>query len=645
MKKITNTITAMAVSACALSSLTACDDYLDVNTNLDAPDYVDAYLYLASIEEAFADVYYDLRAAGPLTQMMGTSSYTSFANHYYSASSDAAGQMWRMTYWEHGMNLENLINQSIEAENWTLVGIGYAIKAFSWQLCTEWHGDMPMTEAFQTQQLSYSYDYQDAIYPQIREWALTAIKYLEMEDQSNYGTTISGNDYIYGADAAKWKKFAYATLVRNLASLTCKDNFVSDYYSDLVSYAEKAFQSNDDNATVTVGGGGADAALSAYNNFWGPYRGNLAGSYFPHEYAVQVFTGTVPQYNAAGEKILRNANEIDAETYANYPYELAEKQIICDTLEIAGHLDPRAIIKIGSRYYNDGDAAVLEEDSTTVWDKVRKCVYYGGSSTSVTGPIGTSSNFYGLTYSYYSSSYAGSGRWLYRDEAPYILLTYPEIQFDLAEAHFKAGNKSAALAAWKKAVEADMEFTATYITTGKFSDSGYHQGDWLSKSDFTTIANEYLAGPYVGQMSESDLTLSHIMMQKWVHLYPWGALEAFVDERKYFYDIDFSGEYPSNGNGWDLTVVNMKSDDDASKVYKGFYLYPANVTSRNTSYNDKNNGSPCFRVRPRYNSEYVWNKIYLDELLPISGMADDYHCSIPYFCYPNDATYKKLIGQ
>ena len=80
-------------------STTSCDDFLDVNKNTDAPDYVEGYLYLAGIQQAYYGIYYDLRALCPLTQMMGTSSYTSFANNYYSKASDAGGEAWRMVYW------------------------------------------------------------------------------------------------------------------------------------------------------------------------------------------------------------------------------------------------------------------------------------------------------------------------------------------------------------------------------------------------------------------------------------------------------------------------------------------------------------------------------------------------------------------
>ncbi len=99
-----------------------CKKYLDVNKNIDAPDHVEAYLYLAGIEQQYEGIYWDIRAVGPLTQMMGTGSgtYAAFANNYYVPGSDAAGEAWRIVYWNQGMNLENLINQSEEAGNFTL---------------------------------------------------------------------------------------------------------------------------------------------------------------------------------------------------------------------------------------------------------------------------------------------------------------------------------------------------------------------------------------------------------------------------------------------------------------------------------------------------------------------------------------------
>lgn len=618
-------------------STTSCDDFLDVNKNTDAPDYVEGYLYLAGIQQAYYGIYFDLRALCPLTQMMGTSSYTSFANNYYSKASDAGGEAWRMVYWNQGMNLENMINQSEAAENWTLAGIGYAIKAYSWDFLTKVNGEAPMKQAFVPGLLSHEYDYQDAIYDQVRVWAKKAIECLEKEDKTNYGTRISQNDYIYGGDKAKWIKFAYAVIARNLASLTNKNDFKQKYYDEFIDACNKAFASNDDNALLKITGGGADAAQSAYNNFWGPYRGNLSNSYWQHDFAVQTMTGTMPIYNEEGNKIthtiiVKNDKGEDVEqTHPRFPYELAEKQIICDTLEEVGHFDPRPLLKLGTASGND---------TTGVKDPklLRKYYFKGSGFTSATGPIGQAENFWGRTEAI-TDAKDGEGRWLYSNGAPYVLTTYAEVLFDLAEVQFKYGSKADAFETWKKAIAADMEFSAKYIQKESLVTVGgkvYHQGDKVDQATFKAMAQEYLNGPFVAGLPMSEFSLSHIMMQKYIALFPWGASEVWVDLRKYHFDIAYTGDVPSFGNGWDKTLINQKRDDDATKVYKGFYLAPANVQGRRSAYNERNNGAPCYRLRPRYNSEYMWNLNNLKALKPIPGDADDYQCSIPWFAYPGD---------
>lgn len=601
-----------------------CEKYLDVNKNVDSPAEVEGYLYLANITQQYQGIYWDVRAIGPMTQMMGTTNGTfgAFANHFYALANDAGGEMWRVVYWQQGMNLENLINQSMEAENWTLAGIGYAIKAFGWDAMTKIHGEVPMKDAFVPDLLSHSYDYQDEVYEQVRTWAHLAIELLEREDVTGYGTKISANDFIYGGDKDKWKKFAYAVIVRNLASLSNKNDFNDSYAQELIDAASKSFQSAADDATLKVTGGSQQTPYSGFNNFWGTARGNLSYTYFQHDYAVQVMTGTVPEYDVTtGDKI-----RVDGNPY--YPFKLATNQIIADTLlDITGHFDPRVVVKLGTtsnpNYFNLNNI-----------DSVKSYKYYGGNFTSTVGPVGTASSYYGrnIASTFTGTVHDGIGRWIYRDDAPYILTTYSEIQFCLAEAYFKLGRQAEAFDAFKKAVAADMETTARYIFVGK--EGSATGGDKITRELFNTLANQYVNGAFVNGVSQ--LTLSHIMMQKWVALYPWGAPEAWVDMRKYHYDIQYSGEYPSNGNGWVQAQLEQKMDDNASKIYKGFYLNPAQVQGRKGAYDIRNEGAPSYRLRPRYNSEYMWNLPSLENLKPISGTADNYQTSIPWFAYPGD---------
>ncbi len=612
------------ISVPLLLMATGCRKYLDVNKNTDAPDQIEAHLYLPGIQQAYEGFYWDIRALGPLTQMMGTTSYTSFAGHYYTLGSDAGGEIWRTVYWLQGMNLENLINQSMAEENWTLAGIGYAMKAFSWDIMTKIHGDLPMKQAFEPGRLSHDYDYQDEIYPQVKEWAYKAIELLQMQDNTDYGSKITANDYIYGGDKEKWIKFAYAVIVKNLASLTNKTDFNTKYAQELIDAASKSFQSSADDAVVKIAGGSQSAPYSAYNNFWGTARANLAYSYFQHEYAVQIFTGTVPRYDeTTGDKFPMTGSQYSS-------HELASQQIVTDTLVgDAGHFDPRVAVKLSTtsnpNYNNIGHV-----------DSVKLYRYFGGSFTSTVGSQGTAPTYYGrnVNPTFSGATHDGIGKWLYRDNAPYILTTAAEIKFCLAEAYWKIGQPTQAFEAFKEGVKLDLEFTAKYISPGTVgSPTG---GDKITVAAFNTLAGQYLAGPYVEGLSLADFSLSHIMMQKWVALYPWGAPEAWTDMRKYHYDIAYTGEYPMSGNGWTQSILDQKWDSNPDKVYKGLYLLPAQVANRKGSYNVLNEGAPSYRLRPRYNSEYMWNLPSLETLRPISGNAANYQTSIPWFAYPGD---------
>lgn len=609
---------------------TGCDNYLDVNKNVDAPDYIEGYLYLPGVESALGVAYYDIRATSALAQVFATTGYSSYANHFYTKRSDACGELWKLAYFTHGINLENMINQSLSAKDWALAGIGYAIKAYTWDQLTKEHGDVILKQSFIAGMLSQQYDYQKDVYPQIREWAKTAIKYLEMPDETNQINVVK-NDMIYHGDKAKWIKFAHGIIVRNLASLTNKSDFVASYSQELIDHAALAIQSNDDNCTVACPGGGPEAQFNDYNNFWGVQRGNLP-VYYNSTFAVEIMTGTLPLYDhTTGNKVKRDTTGLGEsdDRAAYYPYELNPTQYVADTMlfTATGHFDPRVIAKLGTR---DGYGYENIDNA----DSVKHYHFYGSNFGSGSGPIGTASNPFGtIAGGKTKPETDGEGRWIYRNNAPYIFMTAAEIKFELAECYWKKGDKAAALQAFKEGVRLDMDFTKKYLVPGNPKSAG---GDKISTSLFQTLANEYLQGPYVDGLSESDFTLSHIMLQKFVALYPWGSLELWTDQRKYNYDLVYTGDYPSLGNGYELTYTSHKWDEDPTKVFKGLYLQPAQVEGRGGTYNVENNGSPCYRIRPRYNSEYVWNLKSLGNIKPIAGTADDYQTSIPWFAYPNE---------
>lgn len=115
-----------------------------------------------------------------------------------------------------------------------------------------------------------------------------------------------------------------------------------------------------------------------------------------------------------------------------------------------------------------------------------------------------------------------------QQSSPYYLLTYSEVKFIQAEVYFREGDKANALTAYKDGIRADMENIG--VAANEISD--------------------FLASAAVAQTT-SELTLSHIMMQKYITL--TYSPEVWTDLRRCDYCIGAGGTY-----------------DLANGVYKGF---------------------------------------------------------------------------
>ena len=189
-------------------------------------------------------------------------------------------------------------------------------------------------------------------------------------------------------------------------------------------------------------------------------------------------------------------------------------------------------------------------------------------------------NFYG----YPSTGGAGlPGRYLFDDKARMPAMTYAQLQFIKAEAEYRKGDKPAALAAYRNGISAHIDFV-----NARNSDNNQ------SPTQITAAEKTaFLADTSIVPLA-SKLTLTHIMSQKYIAQWGWGHNELWMDMRRYHYtDVD-----PASGR----------------QVYPGF-APPTNL------YPD-NGGKVVQRIRPRYNSEYVWN---VAALKAIGADAPDYH--------------------
>ena len=171
-------------------------------------------------------------------------------------------------------------------------------------------------------------------------------------------------------------------------------------------------------------------------------------------------------------------------------------------------------------------------------------------------------------------------RTFFKNASSFPILTYGWLQFVKAEAAFKKGSMALARSSYINGINGSFD-----LLLG----NGYTGYTPISATARTSYINDPVVTP-------PTLTLSHIMLQKFVSLWPYGMEEIWVDLRKYNYDANIFVGYQPVGS-----------------------LYPDNA------------GKLVQRGRPRYNSEYLWN---VGELQKIGALATDYHTVPVWFTKP-----------
>jgi len=201
--------------------------------------------------------------------------------------------------------------------------------------------------------------------------------------------------------------------------------------------------------------------------------------------------------------------------------------------------------------------------------------------------------FFNTTGSVVASS---PGRYLFDDVAKIPLMTYSQLQFVKAEAALRGNSLTIAKEAYEKGIGAHIDFVNT--TNARVPTGTASQISPTEKSD-------YLSSEVIVPAAETDLTLSHILCQKYIAQFAWGFLETWTDLRRFHY-----------------TDNDPKSGE---QVFRGFA--PPDVSRLSAD----NLGNVVYRFRPRYASEYVWN---IEALKKIGGTDIDYTTKPTWFVNP-----------
>jgi len=196
-------------------------------------------------------------------------------------------------------------------------------------------------------------------------------------------------------------------------------------------------------------------------------------------------------------------------------------------------------------------------------------------------------NFFG----YVGTPTAGApSRYFFSDKSKFSSMTYSQLQFVKAEAAFRQGNRGLALTAYTNGISSHIDFV-----------NARNQEESATPTQITAAEKTtFLANTNIVPTDPNLLTMTHIMSQKYIAQWAWGLVEQWMDMRRFHYTDTYAGE--------------------ARQVFPGF-APPTNLDA-------DNGGKVTYRLRPRYNSEYVWNRAGLKAIVtgnPEGGLAGDYH--------------------
>lgn len=498
----------------------------------------------------------DALLIGRYIQMWGSYTATSTDNigTFYDkmagtvGASDNMGSMWAAHYYGMGQNLNRIVEWGTEEQKWDFVGAALALRAWSMFEATNQYGEMILREAFNTSLQQFHYEDQSEVYDSVRAICRRSIDFLSRSGGSMNPTNFANSDFYFNkGNLDRWKKFVYGIMARSYAYISNKSIYSAD---SVIKYCDLSMTSNDDNAAAKF----QSTGITGTSNYYGTARGNV---------------------NNTSSGIRQTAFIADLMSGAN-------------ALAFPGVADPRAW------YILRGNPNGTIKGYSPSWSSAINPTLVAADQPE---------SFVGTAYSTVGYGAGEAGRYIFRDNAEFPMMTASEIQFLKAEALIRKGDYAGAKAAYVNGISLSFDLLTTKYTVnipaGKTIDAAAKAA--------------YLANPTVVPVTPtaSTMTLTKVMLQKYIAMYAWGVHDTWADMRRFHYsDID-----PATGQ----------------QVYAGFKV-PSGVDLFSGS-SGSNNGKLVYRTRPRYNSEYLYN---IPALTAIGAypVGNDYHTKECWFSKP-----------
>ena len=289
----------------------SCEDWLYDNVNEDAAHEVLPQQVLPVVLFYSAQLQFDHAEYGAyLTQTLttgGRNQTSSFA--YKSGWGDLLTMnrhpQWRRHFYDIGVNAKEIIDEAHEAQAWNLELIGRTLRLMSTQMTTDLFGDMPRSEAYESN--SPHYDTQESIYEWMNQEIEELIGMYEDPTYTEAATNIpidQSIDRVFAGDLNKWKHYTYALKARLLLrKLPNWENNAATCQA-IITAVNRALEGWEDVLYRFDGGNGAQ------NSPWGEAfgsteqgglgwegRGNMLNSAVPTKYFMENILGVFESHN------------------------------------------------------------------------------------------------------------------------------------------------------------------------------------------------------------------------------------------------------------------------------------------------------------------------------------------------------------
>ena len=289
----------------------SCEDWLYDNVNEDAAHEVLPQQVLPVVLFYSAQLQFDHAEYGAyLTQTLttgGRNQTSSFA--YKSGWGDFLTMnrhpQWRRHFYDIGVNAKEIIDEAHEAQAWNLELIGRTLRLMSTQMTTDLFGDMPRSEAYESN--SPHYDTQESIYEWMNQEIEELIGMYEDPTYTEAATNIpidQSIDRVFAGDLNKWKHYTYALKARLLLrKLPNWENNAATCQA-IITAVNRALEGWEDVLYRFDGGNGAQ------NSPWGEAfgsteqgglgwegRGNMLNSAVPTKYFMENILGVFESHS------------------------------------------------------------------------------------------------------------------------------------------------------------------------------------------------------------------------------------------------------------------------------------------------------------------------------------------------------------